>query len=258
MLKLRYSYKTRITFSENVYSHHFLLRCTPWTTESQHIVESNCTVLPQNNLCVGNDSFGNIIFTGFINEFHNYFEFISTGVVLLSSYCIREELNPVYRYPSNYTQPMQRIMQIYEQLNFSSEASEVEKVYAISRKIHELISYEPGVTSIKTTANDALELGKGVCQDYAHIMISLCRKCGIPARYVTGFMQGEGFTHAWIEYYANGVWYGFDPTHDRAIETGYIKIAHGRDYADCAVDGGVFRGLAQQKLEVFLNVEIEQ
>lgn len=118
--------------------------------------------------------------------------------------------------------------------------------------------YVPGITTVQTTASQSLEMKKGVCQDFAHLLISLCRKAGIPARYVTGFMQGEGFTHAWIEFYDAGFWYGFDPTHNRQIDTGYIKVAHGRDYEDCAIDRGSFKGLAQQKLEVFLKVEQQQ
>jgi len=210
------------------------------------------------NLTVSNDAFNNTIHAGYIDELHNFFEFESKGVVILSNYYLKEPLNPIFGYPSNYTQPDDNIRRVLEQINLPSDASLIEKVFALSAKIQELIVYQAGVTNIQTTACHALILGKGVCQDYAHVLISLCRLSGIPARYVTGFMQGEGFTHAWIEYYNQGGWYGFDPTHHNAIETGYIKIAHGRDYADCAMDRGVFTGVAQQHLEVYLNVAMEQ
>lgn len=258
MLKFRYGYKTRITFSENVYSHHFLIRCTPWTNEAQHILENSCNVLPTTAMAVGSDAFNNTIFTGYINEFHNFFEFESNGVVLLSNYCLAEPLNRIFHYPSKYTQPTSLILSVFEQLKFPENSQMSDKIFIISEKIQQLLTYQSGITTIQTTAHQAIEIGKGVCQDFSHIMISLCRKCGIAARYVTGFMQGEGFTHAWIEYYDNGKWYGFDPTHHCAIVTGYIKIAHGRDYADCAMDKGVFSGVAQQQLDVFLNVAIEQ
>ena len=102
---------------------------------------------------------------------------------------------------------------------------------------------------------EALLQGKGVCQDFAHTMLAMCRIFGIAARYVSGFMEGEGYTHAWIEYYHLGSWFGFDPTHNRPADPGYIKLSHGRDYNDCAIDKGVFKGLAQQEMEVYLRVE---
>ena len=258
MIKLKYSYKTRITFSENVYRHHFLLRCAPSIFDFQKIIEEKCVISPNGTVSVGRDSFGNLIYDGYIGDFHNYFEFEATGIVEQTYYSIKEELNPLYLYPSKYTQPMKNIQKLLDSVTLPPEATTLEKVVLLSAELRKFLAYESGVTSIQTTAEEALEIGKGVCQDFSHILIALCRKNGIPARYVSGFMQGEGFTHAWIEYHENGVWYGFDPTHDRCIETGYIKIAHGRDYSDCALDKGVFTGLAQQKLEVFLKVEEQQ
>ena len=115
--------------------------------------------------------------------------------------------------------------------------------------------YISEATDIETTAAEALRLGKGVCQDYAHIMTAVMRYMKIPARYVNGLMIGEGFTHAWVEVYVNGGWYGFDPTNDLHIDEYYIKFAHGRDYGDCTVDKGRFLGNASQKLNIFVNVE---
>ena len=124
--------------------------------------------------------------------------------------------------------------------------------------MHELYTrfqYIPGVTDIGTTAEQALELGKGVCQDYAHIMIAVMRQMGIPARYVNGLMIGEGATHAWVEIYTDGGWYGLDPTNNLHIDDYYIKLAHGRDYADCVVDKGIFLGNASQEQKIYVNVE---
>ena len=258
MVRLRYSYKTKITFSENVRSHYFLLRFTPNSYPFQQLAEDNCSITPLENYSVGTDVFGNKIFSGHIGDPHTFFEFEATGVVEQTHYRIEEELNRIYLYPSKLTKSMTGIDQIFNRIDISVVRDIEGKVKLLSRELHQTFRYVPGVTNVHTTAEQALEIGSGVCQDYAHILIALCRKGDIPARYVTGFMRGEGFTHAWIEYYDNGVWYGFDPTHDRKIETGYIKIAHGRDYEDCIIDRGIFSGLAQQKLEVFLKVEQEQ
>jgi len=258
MIRLRYSYKTRITFSENVYSHYFLLRCAPQNYPFQQLQEDVCTITPLENLSTGTDTFGNRLYSGHIGGGHKSFEFETTGLVLQTPYRMEESLNRIYLYPSKLTQPMERVEEFFQSIEIPTGKPVEERVRLISQKLHEKFHYESGLTNIQTTAEQALAIGRGVCQDFAHILIALCRKGGIPARYVTGFMQGEGFTHAWIEYFDNGVWYGFDPTHDRKIETGYIKVAHGRDYDDCVIDRGIFSGLAQQKLEVFLKVEQEQ
>ena len=78
---------------------------------------------------------------------------------------------------------------------------------------------------------------------------------GIPARYVVGMMIGEGYTHAWVEIYTGEGWYGLDPTNNLHIDDYYIKIAHGRDYADCIVDRGIFNGFTNQQQEIVVSVE---
>lgn len=256
MTKIKYSYKTRITFSENVSRHHFQLRCTPAVSYYQQIVEETCTILPESVICIDKDNFGNTIRDGYIDSYHNFFEFESTGIVALGYYALCEPLNRLFLYPSHYTQPMEYLKELSQQIHFPAEATVLEKVVLISSALQQRLQYVPGTTTVTTTAEQALAQGTGVCQDFAHIMIALCRMKGIPARYANGFMQGEGATHAWIEYYDGDSWFGFDPTHDRKVETGYVIVAQGRDYADCAIDKGVFSGLAQQKLEVFLKVEL--
>lgn len=258
MIKLKYSYKTRITFSENVSRHHFQLRCTPASSSYQRIVDEACQILPQATVCMSTDSFGNQLRDGYIDGYHNYFEFESTGTVELGHYRIAESLNRLFLYPSKYTRPMETIRTLANEIVLSEGMSITEKVAVISAILKANMQYETGSTTVDTTAEQALAQGRGVCQDFAHIMIALCRMNGIPARYANGFMQGEGFTHAWVEYYDGEAWCGFDPTHDRPVETGYVIVAQGRDYADCAIDKGVFSGLAQQKLEVFLKVELAE
>jgi transglutaminase-like putative cysteine protease len=258
MIQLRYSYKTKISFSENIYFHHLLLRCTPTNFDSQQVKEKRISILPHGQLNFGTDHFGNLVNSVFIAEAHHFFEFESSGVVQLTNYRIEETLNRLYLYPSKFTQTSFAIERLFEKTKLSSQFSIQEQVTLLSEKIQQALTYVSGITTVQTTATQALEMGKGVCQDFTHLLITLCRRAGIPARYVNGFMQGEGFTHAWIEFYDAGFWYGFDPTHDRLIDTGYIKVAHGRDYDDCVIDRGVFKGLAQQKLEVFLKVEQQQ
>jgi transglutaminase-like putative cysteine protease len=116
------------------------------------------------------------------------------------------------------------------------------------------ITYQVGVTGTRTPAAMALHLGQGVCQDYAHIMLSLLRTLGIPARYVSGHLLGEGAPHAWVEALLADPDTGqvdvlaYDPTHHRPAEQGYITVATGRDFADVTATSGVFSGAATGKL----------
>jgi transglutaminase-like putative cysteine protease len=112
------------------------------------------------------------------------------------------------------------------------------------------LAYEWGVTGVHTSAAEALAGGRGVCQDYAHVMLALCREAGVPARYVSGHLVGEGGSHAWVEVVVrdrasgagHAVAIAFDPTHNRRAERGYLTVAVGRDYADVAPTSGTFRG----------------
>ena len=114
--------------------------------------------------------------------------------------------------------------------------------------VHGELGYEHGVTDVKTTAAEALALGRGVCQDYAHVMLALCRLNGLPARYVSGHLLGEGGTHAWLEVLLPSpdragcsVAVPFDPTHAGQPGLNYLTVAVGRDYADVAPTSGTFR-----------------
>lgn len=102
--------------------------------------------------------------------------------------------------------------------------------------------YRHDVTSVRTTAAEALALGAGVCQDYAHVMLALCRLSGLPARYVSGHMVGEGGSHAWVEVLLPSATVAFDPTNDRVAGPSYLTVAVGRDYGDVAPTYGSYCG----------------
>ncbi|MDQ6798193.1 MAG: transglutaminase family protein [Actinomycetota bacterium] len=116
---------------------------------------------------------------------------------------------------------------------------------------HRALTYAYGATGVRTSAAEAVAGGRGLCQDYAHVMLAVCRAAGLPARYVSGHLVGEGGSHAWVEVIvadANADGPGrakavaFDPTHDRRAGEGYLTVAVGRDYADVAPTSGTFEG----------------
>ena len=108
--------------------------------------------------------------------------------------------------------------------------------------------YKVGATHVHTTAAQAVELGRGVCQDFAHVLLSVLRLLGIPARYVSGHLLGEGVPHAWVEALVDGEVVAYDPTHARRTRLDYITVAVGRDYADVAPTSGFFTGAATGRL----------
>jgi transglutaminase-like putative cysteine protease len=128
------------------------------------------------------------------------------------------------------------------------------------RHVHQTLRYAPGTTSIATTAAEALAGRQGVCQDAAHLMIALCRTLGLPARYVSGHMLGEGGTHAWVEVIvpdgaaARAV--AFDPCHGRRAGRDYLTVATGRDYTDVAPTSGSYRGAARGELTATKRVDV--
>jgi transglutaminase-like putative cysteine protease len=104
------------------------------------------------------------------------------------------------------------------------------------------LTYEYGVTGVRTPATAALEAGRGVCQDFSHIMLAICRAAAVPARYVSGHLVGEGGSHAWVEILADKQWIAFDPTHGRRTDQRYLTVAVGREYRDVAPTSGTFSG----------------
>ena len=116
--------------------------------------------------------------------------------------------------------------------------------------VYQYMNYMPGVTHFGTTAEQACQCQAGVCQDYAHIMLSLLRLHHVPCRYVAGIMVGTGKSHAWVQAWQDGRWYGYDPTNDIRVTDSHISFACGRNCMDTLVNRGVFRGSAQQKMYV--------
>ena len=132
---------------------------------------------------------------------------------------------------------------------------------AIMRFVHGRLSYEPNSTTVHTHMRDVLKEKRGVCQDFAHVMLGLCRSLKIPALYVSGYLATEvaQATHAWVEVLIPGVgWRALDPTHNRQTDEAYVKIAVGRDYADVPPVSGNYKGTLNRKLEVNVNIRALQ
>ena len=121
--------------------------------------------------------------------------------------------------------------------------------------VYQSMTYQYGVTGVRTTAAEALALGSGVCQDYAHAMLAVARACGLPSRYVSGHLLGEGGSHAWVEVVlptkdgtGDAIASSFDPTHASRGGLNYVTIAVGSDYSDVAPTSGTYLSAASGRL----------
>lgn len=131
--------------------------------------------------------------------------------------------------------------------------------------VNKEFTYTKNITNVDTKINEAWNLKAGVCQDFANVLIFLLKKSGIPAKYVSGYicsnndgLIGEGATHAWVEAYIPGFgWLGMDPTNNCVVDDKHVRIATGRNYADCAPVDGVYRGTAKNSLDVKVIVNYD-
>ncbi|HSI58586.1 MAG TPA: transglutaminase family protein [Ideonella sp.] len=138
---------------------------------------------------------------------------------------------------------------------------------ALMQQVHQRFEYRPNSTSVATRALEALALSKGVCQDFAHVMIGACRSLGLAARYVSGYLLtqpppgqprllGADASHAWVEIWCpERGWVALDPTNDVPAGTDHVTLAWGRDYADVAPLRGVIRGGGRSQPHVAVTVE---
>ena len=133
---------------------------------------------------------------------------------------------------------------------------------AVERAVNDRIAYRQGVTDVDTLVEQVVQAGHGVCQDMAHLFIALCRRHGVPARYISGWMHQAGRdepseSHAWCEAWVPGVgWIEFDPTHPEPDLSHYIRVAVGRDYTDVPPFRGTYVGDPTE--EMIVSVEIDE
>jgi len=118
--------------------------------------------------------------------------------------------------------------------------------------------YQKGITTAASPISDILLHRKGVCQDYTHLFIAVCRQLGIAARYISGLVhpdtdkiRGALQTHAWCEIYVpSSGWIAVDPTNNRLVGSNFVTLCIGRDFRDVPPNKGVYRGKAKETIHV--------
>lgn len=171
--------------------------------------------------------------------------------------------------PSHFGQSTELLEAFAEELGVESrekarQSDPLELVFNLNELLYNAIAYVPKSTQVDSPIDHALDSRQGVCQDFAHIMIGLTRRIGIPCRYVSGYLfhpagdktrSAEGATHAWVEMLLPGLgWLGLDPTNNVRADERHVRTSVGRDYADVPPTKGVFKGSAESQLLVAVHV----
>ena len=260
MRRLRYTYHMQLKFEEPVREHHFKLRCLPSSDERQKIFNDSIEIYPVHFSSSERDSFGNICIYGTANQTHDHFAVDMHGEAEINSEAklkAEEYKAGIFKYETDLTKAGKNIREFHRTLEpVYYGVSNFERALYFMNVLYDDFSYTQGATGISTTAEETFTLRRGVCQDYAHILLALCRLERIPCRYIAGMIPGEGATHAWTEIYDNGTWRSLDPTHNRECDDTYIKISSGRDAKDCSINQGVFYGGGRQTQEVKVIVSL--
>ena len=164
--------------------------------------------------------------------------------------------------PSTFVRQTPLLQEFAESLDVDRGMDPGSVVLALSNAVHQSFEYRTATTRVDSPIDEALASRQGVCQDFAHILIALLRRLGVPGRYVSGYLfhsrgelAAEGATHAWVEAWLPGAgWVGVDPTSNVLAGERHVRVAIGRDYADVAPTRGVYKGAAAGTLAVAVQV----
>jgi transglutaminase-like putative cysteine protease len=171
----------------------------------------------------------------------------------------RDDLEAIrFRQESPYVR-LKRMFTNYAEDCFPADAPLLVCAQALMTKLHTELKYAPGATTVATPVTEVLEIRRGVCQDFAHLMIACLRSRGLPARYVSGYVRslvGSAASHAWVAVYAPPFgWLELDPTNDTMVGTDHIAVAWGRDFGDVSPLRGIILGGGRHSLCVDVQVE---
>ena len=266
------------------------VRLRPMHDETQSCLSFRLITNPASRGTSYRDSFGNWVHQFNILPEHQYLKIEAESVVLahdahtpaadsilLSELDLhREELEEAYLdffSPTAYVPHVAKLDELIATACQMCDGSVSSFVQAASDLIHGRFEYVKGATHVNSSIEDSLALGAGVCQDFAHLLLGVVRKRGLPARYVSGYLVPEnaaapdaklqevigGYaSHAWAEVYLPGSgWKGLDPTLGKPLGLQHVRVAYGRDYGDVAPVRGVYKGRAGQRLSVDVRVRPE-
>ena len=249
--RLSFRYSMHLDYETDVNKYFFTIKAIPCTDARQKVTGLLIRLKPPFSYEENADAFGNSLIYGASGQAHKSFTYEISGEVeigqILFEEKVKEEDVYKYRHPHGLNRAGEEIKTYFASICHGLEENPYVNAIYLMRCLHRDFAYATGVTTVQTDAEEAWRKGKGVCQDYAHIFIALCHLAGIPARYVTGMIEGEGESHAWVEICYRNKWIGMDPTNDILVARSHIKFGHGRDASDCMLNRGLLYGGGTQK-----------
>ncbi|MET0981975.1 MAG: transglutaminase family protein [Telluria sp.] len=209
------------------------------------------------------DAYGNLSHMLTLNEPHDTVRIVVEGVVATSApaggrLLAEDNLSPlIFTVPTRLTEPTPMLAAIAQGCLPASKAGTAD-LMNLAAHIFGAVEYQNGATNVYSTASDAMTLGAGVCQDHAHIFLACCHAHGIPARYVSGYIDpgttGHVASHAWVDAWVEDPdfagWVSIDITHNRLMTDAYCRLAIGRDYESAAPVRGARHGGGQETMSV--------
>lgn len=262
MKKLHFDYSMQIAYSIDVSKCNFTIKCIPESNDRQTIKNTQIELSPPTKYHWGKDGLRNSQIYGINEGDHRDFYFRITGDAITGKADYEEyaddSIAMIFKHPHGLNIAGPEIRSYYNAIINKFDTDNLTNAIHLMHCLHRAYHYEACCTDVNTTAEEAFKLGRGVCQDYAHIFISLLHLAKIPARYVTGLILGEGASHAWVEILHDNKWYGLDPTNDTIVGDDHIKIGIGRDAHDCMINRGIMHGGGLHTQTIKVNVtEIE-
>lgn len=273
--RVRVVHETGFRYSAPVHETYNEVRLTPRSDAHQNVIVSRVETVPATRSFRYEDYWGTTVTAFDLHAPHRELVVTGTSVVEtgdgtgpvdgatwadLASEEIRDRYTEMLEFTS-YVSRDPELAKIAAALKKGRRP--VEAVLAACDWVRETMTYQPGTTGVHTSAVEAWQAGKGVCQDYAHLSLVLLREMGIPSRYVSGYLLPrddveigntvEGQSHAWIEA-RTGAWWGYDPTNGIPIGHRHVWVAVGRDYADVTPLKGIYAGGSAEALDVMVRM----
>jgi transglutaminase-like putative cysteine protease len=264
-MRIDIRYVSSFTYDTEVADSHNTLRACPTTDARQRLVAYHVEVDPAADVVTTFDYWGTRVDSFGVNAPHTRLTVAATSTVeTLDSPAPDDSPHDgrISAMWSEFTSPSQHVrwdgaVEEFAQDAVSGAAAAPARALALMKAVGAHMTYTHGATEIGTSVAEVLANGKGVCQDYSHLMIAAARCVGIPARYVSGYLYSKDSTkgtvpqeeeidvktHAWVEIEIPGHgWWGLDPTNQLVVGERHVKIGHGRDYEDVTPLRGVFHG----------------
>ncbi|ORB76041.1 transglutaminase family protein [Mycobacterium scrofulaceum] len=264
-----YAYQSAVTASYNE------ARLTPRSNSRQNVILNRVETIPATRSYRYVDYWGTAVTAFDLHAPHTDLTVTSSSVVEterpeppvtdvgwgdLRSEVVIDRFDELLR-PTRHTPASKKIASVAKKIAKAHRPAEA--VAAAARWVREELDYLPGTTSVHSSGLDALNAGKGVCQDFVHLSLMLLRAMGIPAHYVSGYLHPkhnavvgdtvDGRSHAWIQAWTGG-WWSYDPTNETEISEQYVSVGAGRDYTDVPPLKGIYSGQGATDLDVVVEV----